>query len=54
MAKKYIMRNGVALPVEIAQKVASLRMKGYTNAFIAKELGLSEAQVVGILNVNRE
>lgn len=54
MAKKYIRRNGVTLPVEVAQQVASLRMRGYTNAFIAKELGLSEAQVVGILNVNRD
>ena len=53
-AKKYVSRNGVTLPVETAHKVAILRMKGYTNAKIAEITDLTEAQVVDILNVNRD
>ena len=52
--KRYICRNGVTLPVNVANKIAILRMKGYTHAKIAEMTNLTEAQVVNILNVNHE
>lgn len=54
MAKKYVVRNGVQMPVEKAMEVAKLRMKGYTYAKIAEKLDLTEHEVISILNVNRE
>lgn len=54
MAKKYVSRNGVTLPVDVANKIAIMRMRGYTNAAIAQQFGITEAQVVDILNVNRD
>lgn len=54
MVKKYIVRNGVKILEETAQKVAQLRMKGYTYAKIAEATGLTEYEVVSILNVNRD
>lgn len=53
-AKKYIVRNGVKMPIEKAMKVAELRMRGYTFAKIAEMTDLTEADVVNILNVNRD
>lgn len=52
--KKYISRNGVSLPVEKANEIAILRMRGYSVRFIADKMELTEAQVNAILNVNRE
>lgn len=53
-AKKYVIRNGVKMPVEKAMEVAKLRMSGYTYAKIAEMTNLTEAEVVNILNVNRD
>lgn len=52
MSKKYVVRNGVKIPVDKAYEVAKLRMQGYTHAKIAEITGLSEHEVVSILNVN--
>lgn len=52
MAKKYVVRNGVKIPEEKAVEVARLRIKGYSTAWIAEKLGLTEHEVVSILNVN--
>ena len=54
MAKKYVVRNGVRMPIKQAMEVARLRMSGYTYAQIAEKLNLTEHEVVSILNVNRE
>ena len=52
--RKYVTRNGVTLPADVAYRIAVMRMSGYSNASIAEKLDLTEAQVVGILNVNRD
>ena len=52
MAKKYVIRNGVKMPEEKAVEVARLRIKGYGYAYIAEKLGLTEHEVISILNVN--
>ena len=51
MAKKYVVRNGVKMPEEKAVEVARLRIKGYSYAWIAEKLGLTEHDVVSILDV---
>lgn len=53
-AKKYISRNGTTVPIDTAMQVAALRMKGYTTGKIAELTNLTEAQVVALLNVNRD
>ena len=53
MARKYVRRNGQMIPkylADLANQIARLRADGYTNEKIAKELNLSEAQVVNISN----
>ena len=53
MARKYVRRNGQMVPkylADLANRIARLRAEGYTNDMIAKELNLSEAQVVNISN----
>lgn len=52
MAKKYVVRNGVKVPFDKAYEVAKLRMQGYTYAKIAEITGLTEHEVVSILNVH--
>lgn len=52
MAKKYVVRNGVKMPEEKAVEAARLRVKGYSCAWIAEKLGLTEHEVISILDVN--
>ena len=54
MTKKYVVRNGVKMPEEKAVEVAKLRIKGYSIAWIADKLDLTEHEVVSILNVERD
>lgn len=51
MATKYVVRNGIKVPADKAMKVAEFRMKGYSIAWIAKQVDLSEYEVVTLLNV---
>ena len=51
MSAKYVVRNGVKVPANKAMKVAEYRMKGYSIAWIANELDLTEHEVVSLLNV---
>lgn len=47
-ACKYVVKNGTKIQIDLANRVMALKAAGYTNAQIAKELGLSEADVVNI------
>lgn len=52
MAKKYVVRNGVKMPEEKAVEAARLRVKGYSYAYIAEKLNLTENEVASILTIN--
>lgn len=51
MATKYVIRNGVRVPADKAKRMTEMSAKGYSYAFIAKTLDVTEHEVISILNV---
>ena len=47
-ACKYVILNGRKIQIDIANEVMKLKAMGYSNAQIASQLNLSEADVVNI------
>lgn len=54
MAAKYVIRNGVKVPADKAKRMTEMRAKGYSYAFIAKTLDVTEHEVISILNIEND
>ena len=54
MATKYVIRNGVRVSADKAKRMTEMRARGYSYAFIAKTLNVTEHEVVSILNIESD